>query len=456
MSSISSARVWRSLGEASATGSVSSTVLPRLPSAPLIAWTSTCSSRPRYSPAHHHRGGRLRLQVGGHLFDPGGQLFVEGGRGRRTGDAQAGGQGEQELPDLARLDRQAVVGHRAGAGGNGLERIEPAHPPRGIEIVRLAAGREVARVGDREGAVVEEVGVDRQHHVGFGEVVARARRGRRRRAAPAASPAPSSGSSICHLALGSSASSWPIRRPKVGELVRPVTIRRPSPCTGPSAMRRASMRFTKASQVLPRAELADRHRAVRIVEVEHRSLDDRVGAAAAGRMQLVAFDLGRPPHVAFRRGRRSRSPGRAWRWRRTAACRARCPRAGARKARPSPAAACRRPRGRRAPARRWSAGGSDGGRRCPIPPPGAGIRAAAGRRSSAFSPARPCCARGARPFALASRARTSCGAAPSCSVCSVLRSVHRYRLVLSDQRWQVEQLKSLSLPARFTCSARWA
>ena len=43
----------------------------------------------------------------------------------------------------------------------------------------------------------------------------------------------------------------------------------------------------------------DRLRPIGIVEVEDRSLDERIGAAAAGGMLGIALDFGRPPHVAL-------------------------------------------------------------------------------------------------------------------------------------------------------------
>jgi len=402
--------------------------------------------------ADHRRAAGTGGEIVRHLLDPGHQVGLEIGGRTGAGHAEAGGEGEQELADLARLDRYPVVGHRAGARGDGLDRVEPAHLPGGVDVERLAAGREVARVGDRHRAVVEEVGIDRQHHVGLGEVEAdlarRAEGGAHRGVARAVER-------LVDVPLGERELRQDLsHQPREGRRGdppgdQPQAVAAHRPESDAQAVHAAHEGVPGADL----AELGDRRGAVRIVEVEDRSLDHRVGAAAARRMLLVAFDLGRPAHVALAQHAEAVALVR---------------RGGGEEERLAGDDVLGLAHVGDDLLRRLLVAGHQAGER----QRGAGqLEEAAAVDVAPFR-------RLARKFALqhvdeARRLRQLVHAAPEIrAFCAfepgahVLRrgavllglreSVHRYRLVLSDQRWQVEQLKSLSLPASCTCSARWA
>ncbi len=113
------------------------------------------------------RAAAMRLQI---LDDLGGEA---GRRLRRlaggAGDTEPGGNRPRQGRNVARLQRQAVVGLRAGVGRNALGDVEPGHlrgaradpPPR----------REVPGVAQLAGAGIEQVGVQREDHVGLVEAI---------------------------------------------------------------------------------------------------------------------------------------------------------------------------------------------------------------------------------------------------------------------------------------------
>ena len=111
----------------------------------------------------------MLLQVAHQRCDP---LRVRLQPGRRLHRyAETAGHGTREVFDLAGAQRQAVIRHRAGDRRRALDDVEavhrslrsPVHPP---------LGGEVAHVAQVTGAAREEVGVQRQDHVGLVEVVA--------------------------------------------------------------------------------------------------------------------------------------------------------------------------------------------------------------------------------------------------------------------------------------------
>ena len=146
------------------------------------------------------------------------------------------------------------------------------------------------------------------------------------------------------------------RRDRFGENAQPCALR--------SLLRRGHGAH-RADERRPRENLShvrERLHAIGIVEIEQRGLREHVGRTEARRVRWVAFDLGRPPFVAFderdrSRGRRASSPSQ-----RTAAGQARCLRAGARtEGSARPAGACSPPC-RRAPATHPSASGTTAAR----------------------------------------------------------------------------------------------
>ena len=80
-------------------------------------------------------------------------------------------QRRQETRDLAALQAQPVIGHRARDGHRRLDHVEAAHLP-----ARLAARRELARQPRLFVPLAQEVGVQRQDHVGRRGLVARNQR----------------------------------------------------------------------------------------------------------------------------------------------------------------------------------------------------------------------------------------------------------------------------------------
>src|SRR5882762_6125932 len=75
-----------------------------------------------------------------------------------------------EASNLTRPSGQPMVGARAGGRGHRLDRVEPVHA---IDLLGPPPGGEVARVAQRAGAAAEEVGVERQDHVGLIEPILR-------------------------------------------------------------------------------------------------------------------------------------------------------------------------------------------------------------------------------------------------------------------------------------------
>ena len=72
--------------------------------------------------------------------------------------------------DLARFERQPVIGARAGGRGHALDGVQPVHA---IGLFGPPARGEVARVAKPARSAAEEVGVERQDHVGLIEPVLR-------------------------------------------------------------------------------------------------------------------------------------------------------------------------------------------------------------------------------------------------------------------------------------------
>ena len=183
----------------------------------------------------------------------------------RTGDAEAGGDRSRQGRDVARLQRQPVVGLRAGVGRDALGDVEPGHP--GLRRDDAAPRREVPRVAQLAGTGVEQVGVEREDHVGLVDAVDRldvlAERLPGAGARVVARRSPRTGSTW--------PSAWPSSRPwicaaSVGDVTAPDRMRSPAP---PAPFWPAPARRQRQRHLAPGANLALAHhglRAVRIVE----------------------------------------------------------------------------------------------------------------------------------------------------------------------------------------------
>ena len=135
--------------------------------------TSTCAAGERYSSPTTSEAPRLAcrsLATSATHFCALASARAGAAPARRRSRAHRLGEGEDEALDLRRRQLQPVVGQRRDADRRALHRVQPAHragvgvhpPPLG-EVVGVAhAGRPLA----------EDVGAERQHHLGLGEVVA--------------------------------------------------------------------------------------------------------------------------------------------------------------------------------------------------------------------------------------------------------------------------------------------
>ena len=112
----------------------------------------------------------VALEVAGQRLDPRGEV-ARGGRGRRPWHAQGRGQRQREGTDEAGLQRQAVVGDRAGDRRCGLDHVEPVHLAAAARDP--APGGKLPRVAHRERAAAEHVGVERDDHLRLVEAVLR-------------------------------------------------------------------------------------------------------------------------------------------------------------------------------------------------------------------------------------------------------------------------------------------
>src|SRR5262245_58231846 len=85
--------------------------------------------------------------------------------------AKPGGDISREAFDLARPQREAVVGDRAGVSHRTLDDVEPVHLS--IAVEKAAAVGELARVSNERRPAGEEIGVERENNVSVLEAVDR-------------------------------------------------------------------------------------------------------------------------------------------------------------------------------------------------------------------------------------------------------------------------------------------
>ena len=159
---------------AAATGSVWTTVRPALPSAWLMAWAMACTAGGCVSPAMTRLDPLCARRSLRHRGDPPGHELRGparehcGRRGARETDRGRDQAGKRL--DLARPQRQAMIGARAGWRRHALDGVQPVHP---LGLFRTPSCRELARVTKRARSAGEEVGVEGQNHVGPVDAVVR-------------------------------------------------------------------------------------------------------------------------------------------------------------------------------------------------------------------------------------------------------------------------------------------
>jgi len=188
-----------------------------------------------------------------------------------------------------------VVGERRQAHRHALHRVDAGH--RVAMGVHAPAVREVAGVAHAGRPFTEDVGAERQHHLGLGEVVAGVDRPAEGALGGGARLVRAGGLPAVPAGLGELA-QHPLdqvgeggRGHRAGEDAQPL-----------AAGQRPQALAHLAGEGAPGGDPAvveDLLRAVGIVEGEQRGLGEGVGGAPARRVVRVPLDLGRPPLVAL-------------------------------------------------------------------------------------------------------------------------------------------------------------
>ena len=220
---------------------------------------------------------------------------------RRAGDArhtERGRHGAREGVDLAGLHGQAVIGAAAGDRGRGFGHVEPAEAIRvGVEAAARGKG---ARVLHAEGVLGgQEVGVEREHDVGLLEVVDRLDVAAEREPGAGAHVVARGRFPLNPLGVGMLRENLLDLRRERGRVDRLGDDAQTGAARGRLGRQRAAQGRNEAAPRTNLPKLGDRVRAIGVVHREHRGLREQVGAAAAGGMVGIAFDLGRAAFVAL-------------------------------------------------------------------------------------------------------------------------------------------------------------
>ena len=253
----------------------------------------------------HHRPPLVRLEVLRDRRNPLGNLRRTRHARRRRRCRGAAGHGRRELTrdalDLRRANRESMIRLGAGERRRALDGVEPVH--RGVFLGQTPAAGEILRIPDAPGSARQEIGVERHDHVGFVELVDRARLAR-------AAARPRDRVVLVPLRAGVVAQDFPQQRGERGRRNR----RRQEMNAGAGTSLLVAQRLLHgADEPRPSPHLAaevDRLCPIGVVEIEDRGLRQDVGAAEACRMLWVALDFGRPPHMAFDQNRHGRAAER--------------------------------------------------------------------------------------------------------------------------------------------------
>ncbi len=214
--------------------------------------------------------------------------------------AELPGQGQEVAPHATRGEAQAVVGVGAGEGEDTLDHVEAAH----LLLGRLEAAQACEASGVAHGALLgqQEVRIERQDGAGRavvddvldGTAEGRLRSGTRVRLVdrgPRVDPG------ARHVTKERLTHSHERRRPRwLGQDPEP-----PPAGGGVLPEDGAECRVEVGEGLVGKGPALLRRRglrAIRVVEIEDRTLSDEVGAASARRMQRVALDLRGTPLMA--------------------------------------------------------------------------------------------------------------------------------------------------------------
>ena len=132
----------------------------------------------------------IGLEVLGHRGDPVLETIRIAARRRHTAarrHAELRGDRPGQPLDLPGPQRQAMVGLGAGAAHGRFDHVQPIHPRRCGLLRRgphAPPGHEVGRVAEVPRTALQEVGIQRQHHVGLAEIVNRVDRFAKRHLRP--------------------------------------------------------------------------------------------------------------------------------------------------------------------------------------------------------------------------------------------------------------------------------
>ena len=220
-----------------------------------------------------------------------------------TFDADLLGHGQGEVYELARLDRQTMVGRGPGVGVGRFGGVEPVHGPR---LGRPLGGEGSFVGGPAGGAAGEEVGVEREDHVGLVEVVdgvhhlakGELRPGLGRVLADRLVTVPlgfgEGGEQFLDLTGQAGRADGLGQDPEPGAFPRPEEVH----LLGQPGQEVVIGKIGVGA-VAVRLGLKHDLGAVRVIEAKRGGLSEDVGRAKAGRVVGVAFDLGRPAGVTL-------------------------------------------------------------------------------------------------------------------------------------------------------------
>ena len=219
-----------------------------------------------------------------------------GDQRRSPFDAHLGGDGQREVGDAARLDRQAVVGRSAGVGVHRFGDVEPVHDA-GFRLALRGEGPLVGRAPG--GAAGEEVGLEREDHVGPVELVDRVEDLAERELGPGPGRVLGDGLVAVPLRLGHRGEEFLELSGEAGGADGLGQEPEPGPLLGPEDLDLVGDGLGEVVKGRELAVVEDGLRAVGVVEVEGRGLGEDVGRAEARGVVGVPLDLGGPPRVAL-------------------------------------------------------------------------------------------------------------------------------------------------------------
>ena len=232
-----------------------------------------------------------RLQLRGQQRDPAIERFAR--RRRRNLHSQRLRQAIGEARDGIGRQREPVIGAGAGQCRHRFDRIETVHR------CAIARGDELARIAQRSRQLAQEIGIERDDDFRRREAITDIER-----------LAENEPAALERVVRVERVVLMPARFRVLGEERVHLTRERgrgdgfgeQGKPPAAVALERRHLRIERRGKRFPGREpaaLPDGLRAIRIPQLQHRSLGKNVGAAEARGMRRIAFDLGRAPEVAF-------------------------------------------------------------------------------------------------------------------------------------------------------------